>query len=79
MTIHRQVGHRRAKRCQDPRGLLSRGDGDGHRMDASEIRPTPQQAHDEPPHDEEHDWQAVNHDGNRDIYKCTRCGALTEV
>jgi hypothetical protein len=24
----------------------------------------------------DHDWQVVNHDENRDIYKCTRCGAL---
>ena len=23
-----------------------------------------------------HDWQVVNHDENRDIYKCTKCGAL---
>ena len=24
----------------------------------------------------DHDWQVVNHDENRDIYKCTKCGAL---
>ena len=24
----------------------------------------------------EHDWQVVNHDENRDIYKCTACGEL---
>ena len=24
----------------------------------------------------EHEWQVVNHDENRDIYKCTKCGAL---
>lgn len=24
----------------------------------------------------DHDWVVVNHDGNRDIYKCTRCGEL---
>lgn len=24
----------------------------------------------------EHDWQIVNHDENRDVYKCTRCGEL---
>ena len=23
-----------------------------------------------------HDWQVVNHDENRDVYKCTKCGAL---
>jgi hypothetical protein len=26
--------------------------------------------------DHEHDWQVVNHDENRDIYKCTGCGEL---
>lgn len=26
--------------------------------------------------DHEHDWQRVNSDGNRDIYKCAACGAL---
>lgn len=24
----------------------------------------------------DHDWRVVNHDENRDIYKCTKCGAL---
>lgn len=24
----------------------------------------------------EHEWQVVNHDENRDIYKCVKCGAL---
>ena len=24
----------------------------------------------------DHDWRIVNHDGNRDIYKCSKCGAL---
>jgi hypothetical protein len=24
----------------------------------------------------EHDWQVVNHDENRDIYKCVKCGEL---
>lgn len=24
----------------------------------------------------EHDWQIVNHDENRDIYKCAVCGEL---
>lgn len=26
--------------------------------------------------DHEHDWQVVNHDENRDIYKCAACGEL---
>jgi hypothetical protein len=24
----------------------------------------------------EHDWKVVNHDENREIYKCTKCGEL---
>jgi hypothetical protein len=24
----------------------------------------------------DHDWQVVNHDENRDILKCTKCGEL---
>jgi hypothetical protein len=24
----------------------------------------------------EHDWQVVNHDEERTVYKCTRCGEL---
>jgi hypothetical protein len=27
----------------------------------------------------DHDWVPVNHDGNRDIYKCSRCGELKRV
>jgi hypothetical protein len=30
----------------------------------------------EPTEECDHDWQVVNHDENRDIYKCTKCGAL---
>ncbi len=26
--------------------------------------------------DHEHDWQVVNHDENRGIYKCAACGEL---
>jgi hypothetical protein len=24
----------------------------------------------------EHDWQVVNHDETRDVYKCAKCGEL---
>jgi hypothetical protein len=24
----------------------------------------------------EHDWQVVNHDENREVLKCTKCGEL---
>lgn len=27
----------------------------------------------------DHDWQIVNHDESREIYKCTRCGDLRRV
>ena len=31
---------------------------------------------DEEQQQHEHDWQIVNHDENRDIYKCAACGEL---
>ena len=27
----------------------------------------------------DHDWQTVNHDENREIRKCTKCGELQRV
>jgi hypothetical protein len=27
----------------------------------------------------EHDWQVVNHDENRDVYKCAKCGEIKRV
>jgi hypothetical protein len=37
------------------------GSGDGHGVAMSEC---------------EHDFQVVNHDENREILKCTKCGEL---
>jgi hypothetical protein len=33
---------------------------------------------DQPHQDEycDHDWQVVNHDENRDVLKCPKCGAV---
>jgi hypothetical protein len=31
---------------------------------------------DEQAPDHEHDWKVVNHDENRDVYKCAVCGEL---
>jgi hypothetical protein len=30
----------------------------------------------QPQQDCDHDWQVVNHDENRDVLKCSKCGEL---
>ena len=42
----------------------------------SDDRPQQPASEQEQQQDHDHDWQVVNHDENRDIYKCVACGEL---